>query len=100
MILGQVAKQPGEKFSLTADFVNVLGSGETISTAAVTAKNKATGVDSSATVLTGSATISTPKIIQTVIAGTAGDSHVVQFKATTSAGNIFEGEVERVVRES
>lgn len=93
MIVGTVVKQPGETFPITIDFTNELESGETVVSATVTSKNVATGADSSG-ILTGIPAVTSPKVSQRVTAGTAGDRHLVQYRATTSLANLFEAEVD------
>lgn len=85
-------KQPNETLTITVDFVNRLGSA-TISTATVTSRNQATGASTTATIVSGSATISTSKVLQKVHAGTSGDTHILTFSVTLSDGQIKENEV-------
>ena len=100
MIIGQIVKQPGEAFSLTVDFTAELAVAETVTGCVVTSRNYATGADTTSAFLTGAAGVATPKVSQKCQAGAHGETHVVQFKATTSAANIYEHEVEVAVAES
>lgn len=94
MIIGTVQKQPGETFIIGMDFKNRLGIGETLSTPTVTSKNMATGADSTATLLSGAASISGTQVLQRVApAGNSGERHNVQFRVTTSATNTLEDEI-------
>lgn len=101
MILGSVAKQPSEILPVTIDFTAELATGETVVSAVVTSRNAATGVDSSATILSGGASVATPRVSQKVTAGTSGDKHIITMLATTSASpiNKYEGEIELYIRE-
>jgi hypothetical protein len=100
VIVGQLPKQPSETFSVTVDFTAELSGAETVSTCAVTSRNYADATDSSATFLAGAAVIATPRVSQKCVAGTHGQTHIVQFRMTTSQGNIYEHEVEVLVSES
>ncbi len=99
MIVGQVSKQPGELFPLTIDFSPELATGETVTSAVVTTRDATTGVDTSSTIKSGSHTVASPKVTQKVTAGATGDRHILTIKATTSAGNVYEGEIELHIRE-
>ena len=99
MIIGTVEKQPAETDICGVEFNLRLGVGETLSVPTVTAKNAATGVDSTATVLQGAPTISGTQVLQRYIAGTSEDRHILQFRVTTSAGNTKEDELSLGVRE-
>lgn len=101
MIIGQIVKQAGEAFPLTWDFAAELSGGETIANATLTARNYATGTDTSATFLAAAAEqIDGAKVTKGCRAGAAGETHIVQCRVTTSAGNIYEHEVEVAILES
>jgi len=99
MIIGAIEKQPTETDICGVEFKDRLGVGETLSVPTVTAKNAATGADSTAVVLSGAPTISGTQVLQRYIAGTSEDRHVVQFRVTTSAGNLKEDELALSIRE-
>ena len=101
MIVGAVPKEPSEQFTISVDFSAELAVGETVISAVVTSRNAATGADSSSTILNGSATITTPKVLQSVRAGADGERHIVTILATTSASpaNKWEAEVSISVEE-
>ncbi len=99
MIVGTLIKQPGETFPVTVDFTAELVGAETVATATVTSRNVATGADSTATICSGAVSVVTPKVTQVVHAGTDGDRHYLTFKATTSAGNVYEHEVDMLIKE-
>ena len=101
MIVGAVSKQPSEFFPLTINFTPDLATGETVVSAVVTSRNAVTGVDSTATICSGAATVATPRVTQKVTAGTNGDKHIITMLATTSASpvNKYEGEIELYLRE-
>ena len=95
-VIGEVTKQPSEIFPIGVDFTPDMESGDTLTTATVTAKNMDTGASSTATVLTGLAGVatSTDIVTQAITGGTDGDWHRVQFKATTTAGRVYEHEID------
>jgi hypothetical protein len=99
MTLGLVTKEPAEVFPVTVDFKNELAAGETISAAAVTSTNRATGADTTGTIVTGAAGINGSQVSQRVQAGASGEVHILQFRITTSASNVFEAEVGLSVQE-
>lgn len=99
MILGTWSKQPAESWVRGIDFVQQLQVGETISVGAVTSKNAATGADTTATIVSGP-TVNGTKVEARLAAGTSGETHVVQFRATTSLGNVYEDEARLVILET
>ena len=98
MILGSVTKQPNERFKVFIDFAKRLQTGETLNSVSVTSKKVADGSDSSATIISQAA-VNGPKLEARVSAGTAGDDHVVQMRASTSLGNTLEDEISLLIRE-
>ncbi len=92
-------KQPAEKLTIGVDFANDLASGETISSAVVSAIDLSDGSDASAIVLTGLSGISTSVVSHTAKAGTDGKRYKITFRATTDAPHIFEADVIMTVRE-
>lgn len=90
-ILLEVIKESVEKYSLSVEFGARLASGETISTATATSKKRSDSSDSSATIISGSATITGSIVSALVHQGTSGDAHLVRLKATTSDGNVYVG---------
>ena len=101
MILGPVTKQPAETFKRYIDFVRRLQTSpaETITTQAVTSKNKLTGTDTTTTMISEAAIVGTKIQARMKAAGVAGDDHIVQMRATTDLGNIYEDEFELHIRE-
>ncbi len=93
MILGGVAKQPAEVFTISVDFANDLAVGETVATKTVTARDAGTDADTSGTILSGSPSSSGSVITQKVAGGASGDKHILTYRITTSAGDTFEAEV-------
>jgi len=84
-------KQPGEKFAITANFADVMNTGETINTKSVSAATIA-GVSATDTII-DSSSISGQTVLITVKAGTNGVSYKITVVITTSAGQIFEDEI-------
>ena len=102
MILGTVTKQPAETFKRYIDFARRLQTSplETISDKAVTSKNQATGADTTTTMISEAAINGTKVECRVKAAGVAGEDHVVQMRATTDLGNIYEDEFSVAIRES
>ena len=99
MLLGQVIKQPSEIFPITVTFSSELAANETVSSAVVSARNAKTGTSSSAIVLSGNPTLSSSAVTQVLMGGVSNTSHVLTFKATTTLGNVYEGEVSLLIKE-
>lgn len=101
-ILLEVEKESPEKFPLSIEFQARLVTAEIISTALVTSKNRVTLADTTGTIISGSASISTSGTVVTakVHQGTSGDAHLVTFKATTSLGNIYEDEILLTIKDT
>ena len=84
------AKDPQETVRLGVDFVNLLATGETISTATVAIRTAA-GVTVAA-MLSGSPTTDGSIVRQLITGGTAGQSYKLSFTVTTSTGQtLVEG---------
>jgi hypothetical protein len=99
-IIGNVEKQPYEEFPIEAGFTKYLVTAETINAGpTVTARNESTGADTTATVLTGVATVNGTKVQQTIRAGVHGDQHLVTFRIVTSLGRKYEAEIRVTVKE-
>lgn len=98
MILGTVTKQPAESFSRFIDFVRRLDTGETLTGVAVTARNVATGSDTTA-MLVSSPAVSGTKGQARLSAGADAETHVIQVRVTTNLGNTYEDEFLLLVRE-
>lgn len=103
MIVGTIVKQLAERFPVSIDFNRRLQSGESLTSATVTAVLKATGADASATVLEG-ATGFAAGIVTRMTKATAGNDgvdYVLAFQAvTTPGGHILEDELLLQVRET
>jgi hypothetical protein len=99
MELGQLTKQPGERFPVSVDFALRLQAGDPLVTGTVTARDRRTGADTTTLVLDGAATISGTVLTREVQAGTHGDVHVLTFRVTTAAGHIYEEDLVLFVRE-
>ena len=83
-------KDPQETVRLGVDFANLLATGETISTAAVSIRTAA-GVAVSA-MLSGSPVSEGAIVRQLITGGTAGQSYKLSFTVTTSTGQtLVEG---------
>lgn len=78
-------KYLGETKTYVFDFTSQLAAGETVSTGVVTA-TVYSGTDSSpSSIVSGSATVATPRVSQAITAGTLGVTYFVICTATTSA---------------
>ena len=87
-------KQPSEEYSITVDFSEVLGDGETISTKVVT--GYLNGVDVTSTII-GTSTISGETVIVRVKDGTE-NNYKITIVITTSADNTYEEDILMKVR--
>ena len=94
-------KQPYEIIIRGFDKTGLLDTGVTISSAAVSAINMATGADATATVLDAPTAVieSSTKMKCIVKAGTAGTDYKITFKATLSSGEQIEDDFLMEVRE-
>jgi len=102
MTLGYFTKQNSETFFISADFTDVLETGETITVGS----SSAVAEDSTGTVATsdvieaGSLAVSGSQLKVKVKAGTEALSpYKITFKAVTSLNNIWEKDVEMGIRE-
>lgn len=86
-------KQPGENLPISVDFTLNMPTAGTISSCVCTSRNASTDVDTTATIVNSTATISGAVCTQFVHAGTTGDTHIVTFLATMSDGRVIEDEV-------
>lgn len=91
------SKAAAERFPITMDFASDMESGDTISTQSVTAIKTSDNTDATATVI-ATPSISGSKIIVVVQAGTAGQTYVITFRATTAAGYIYDASVAMMVK--
>ncbi len=82
-------KQPFESRVYTMDFGNLMSTGETISTVAVTSELRGGG---SSTLSISSETISVQTILMTIGAGTNGKTYRVEVRVTTSGPQSLEGD--------
>ena len=92
-------KQPAEKLTIGVDFDNALGTGESISSASVTAIDLSDGSDASSTILDGAYSIDGSVIAQKVKAGDDDKQYKITIKTTTDAPHIFEADITMTVRE-
>ena len=95
MIIGTVtpAIQPEERPDITVDCTNTVPAGGSVSTATVTSRNATTGVDTTATIVDGAATIVTPNVTQFIHSMTNGADQILTFHVTYSNGRILDEEV-------
>ena len=83
-------KRTPETVNLTWDCTHLLVSGETISTAAITA-SVLSGTDANPQdIVSGSASIAGAKVTQTIVAGVDGVTYALICKITTSASQTLE----------
>ncbi|MGH2628625.1 MAG: DnaT-like ssDNA-binding protein [Anaerolineales bacterium] len=83
-VIRDVEKHPSEEMGLIADFTDVLGASETVTSAVVTATDSA-GLDASATLLNGAAQVVSPKVTQPIKAGADGEDYTVLIRGITNA---------------
>lgn len=96
-----ITKQAYEEFwryheFLRSDNKGWLASGETVSTCAVLVKDKASGEDVSATMVSGAVPNGTPQtqVKYYLKGGVAGTTYIVEIRIVTSTGQKFEDEIE------
>lgn len=99
MIIGGIDKQPFEIEIIGIDFKLRVGAGETLSTPVVTARDEASGADTTGDVLSGDPVVAGTIVTQKVAAGTSGTRHIVQFRVPTSTGRAVEDELTLTVQE-
>lgn len=93
MIVGlDITKQSSEQWPFEVDFTLGLGTGETISTAVFRAILLSNGADVSADLAQGATSNADGIVSQTIQGRTHGESYMLEFKVTTSAGMVLEAE--------
>jgi hypothetical protein len=97
-MIGTVTKQPNENFPISVDFTRRLKSPETLNAVAITSRKVADGSDSNA-LLSGATFTGAIAQVRLIAGGTTGDDHIVQFRVTTSTGNVYEAEIGLALRE-
>ena len=90
MLLDFGDKRIGETVDLAWNCTNLLASGETISSASVTATVLSGTDPSPQNIVSGAATISGATVSQTITAGLEGVRYQLVLEITTSTGQIFE----------
>ena len=93
------SKDPDETYPVSYGFAAHLATGETISTATVTATIVSSGASASS-ILSGSPQISGSTVTQLVTAGTSGVTYKLTFRVTTSDSNIYEVSAKLPVKSS
>ena len=84
-------KDPGETITCGLDFVNILASGETISTASLSITTYA-GTDTSASsLLSGSVSISGTQVLHNITGGLDGVTYRLRYVATSSSSRVYVG---------
>jgi len=101
MPIDPIRKQPSEVLNWGIDLSADLGVGDTLTLTSVKAVNRATGVDSTSTVI---ATIPAPEMIGQIVAftvkdGTDGDVHHLTFRFLTSSGEELEADIDLIIVE-
>jgi hypothetical protein len=99
MKVGYLEKQPGEIFPVWVDVKRELAAGESLTTVVVTARDAATGQDTSSVLLQGAAVIVETRAVQMLAGGNVGDRHIVQFDLTTSAVPLYKAHIEVAIVE-
>jgi hypothetical protein len=93
-----VYKNPYEQFSVSLDFSNDVGAGNTIASInAVTAISNLTGLDSTAEVVAAtpapSVSSSGTAVAFDVTGGVAGETHTISVQVVSSIGEKYQGEI-------
>lgn len=89
VVAGYFSKSTNEKMAIAADFVDLLTSGETISTYTVTALDTLTGLDATSTVIAGYAIVN-QGVRFTVMSGNSGTAYKIPVRIVTSSANSYE----------
>lgn len=84
-------KQPWEKRQLEFDLTDSLATGDSIASVTVTVWEGTT--EKTSTMLSGTPTISSPKIYAYIQGGTDGTNYYVRVRATTTNGDLIEDEL-------
>lgn len=94
-----ITKTSYAKDSYYVDFVNQLGTGETIALGSVTAFDPTNGLDLSSELIAASPApaVSGTQVIFWYQGGVAGNTYTISVKVTTSAGRSLEGDVDMQV---
>ena len=79
-------KDPSEIDTLTFDFADMLNSGETVSTVVMSVSDLEKVDGTPSTFLSGSASITSPFVTQTITGGVEGAMYLVKCLATLSTG--------------
>ncbi len=99
-VIQDVELHPGEEFPLTANYTDVLASGETVSSGAAAVYDSTGGAGPSG-LLSGTIVVATPRLQQKIIVGTGvtiGTRYLVVLTATTSAGLDYAQRFRVIVR--
>jgi hypothetical protein len=100
MALESFTKQPYEEFVIAGEFSAVLAVAETISTPLMTAINKKTGTDTTATVIeAGTVAVNGTRVQARCKAGADKETHKITIRAETSDQNKWEIDVLMKVKE-
>lgn len=91
-------KQPAETRKLEFDATKSLASGDTISS--VSANIFSGDTDVSATMISGSPTISGSKVYITITGGTDGSTYWLRIRITTAAGELIEDDLKIFVKQT
>lgn len=89
MAVNEFTKQPSEKYPVSIDFSNSLGSGETISSIEVSAVNLSTNEDATSSIV-DSSTNNDDTVGITVKGGVNKTVYKITTKVTSSLTNIYE----------
>lgn len=90
-------KAPAEKYPIFFNYTEDLVPGESVASYVLTCVNVESGVDTSTAIIDSDSLIS-PDVEVVIKAGTEGEAHHINCKATTSSGNVYDREALVVVQ--
>lgn len=92
-LAGTLRMGPGEKLNVSISFANRLATGETLTGSATTTLTDQEESRTYTTGLSGSPSVATPAVIQTVQSLVSGHSYLLDILIGTSASQTLEGQV-------
>lgn len=93
-------KQPNEVRQLELDVTNALSSGDSVASVISCTVYDSSGTDVSASMISGTATVSSNKLYVTVQAGTHNCYYWLEAKVYTSNGDTIEDDLKIIVKDT
>ncbi|HYV60166.1 MAG TPA: hypothetical protein VFA62_08860 [Acidimicrobiia bacterium] len=99
-IVGRPTKQPAERIAYSMDFGDRIQPSDSIASALVTARDKASGADRTTDLVSGPNAVTGTVVTQPIHAGIDGSKYIVTFQVTTTNGLVYEDELQIKVKET